>query len=101
MNNNVAILIHQMDEVKTGGYTAFPYLKLRIPVVKHGAAFWYNLNRSGVGESRTCHAGCPVIIGEKWVANKWISFADQMFKRPCLPEKFIEEDMESYYKAFF
>lgn len=93
--------LFQLNEIEKGGHTAFLYLKLRIPAVKHGAAFWYNLRRSGVGEAFTRHAACPVLIGEKWVANKWITFEDQIFKKPCLPGKFIDEDIHSHYKDFF
>ncbi len=28
--------------------------------------FWYNLRRSGAGDSSTRHAACPVIVGSKW-----------------------------------
>jgi len=26
---------------------------------------------------------CPVLIGNKWVANKWIHERGQEFRRPC------------------
>ena len=33
---------------------------------------------------RTRHAACPVLSGQKWVANKWIHERGQEFKeRPC------------------
>lgn len=30
------------------------------------AVFWYNMLRSGEGDFRTRHAGCPVVKGWKW-----------------------------------
>jgi prolyl 4-hydroxylase len=27
--------------------------------------------------------GCPVLIGNKWIANKWIHEYGQEFRRPC------------------
>ena len=30
------------------------------------AAFWYNLKQNGDPDMRTIHAGCPVLIGDKW-----------------------------------
>ncbi len=27
--------------------------------------------------------GCPVLIGNKWIANKWIKEHGQEFRRPC------------------
>lgn len=29
------------------------------------------------------HSGCPVLVGNKWVANKWLHEFGQEFKRPC------------------
>lgn len=47
------------------------------------AAFWYNLYRSGDGIFDTRHAACPVLVGQKWVSNKWIHERGQEFRRPC------------------
>ena len=33
---------------------------------QNSAVFWYNINKSGTRDHRTLHAGCPVLIGEKW-----------------------------------
>ena len=30
------------------------------------ALFWYNLNPALESDELTYHAGCPVLIGEKW-----------------------------------
>lgn len=30
------------------------------------ALFWYNLKKSGEGDLDTLHAGCPVLLGDKW-----------------------------------
>lgn len=40
----------------------------------------------------TRHAACPVIVGSKWVANKWIHESGNEFRRPCdlLPDHTIE-----------
>lgn len=38
------------------------------------------------------HAACPVIVGSKWVANKWIHEAGNEFTRPCGLE--IDHDIE-------
>lgn len=34
--------------------------------IQYAAAFWYNLKRSGKEDDRTLHAGCPVLLGNKW-----------------------------------
>ncbi|MFT7807291.1 prolyl 4-hydroxylase subunit alpha-1-like [Arapaima gigas] len=47
------------------------------------AVFWYNLFASGEGDYSTRHAACPVLVGNKWVSNKWIHERGQEFRRPC------------------
>ena len=87
-----------MTDVMKGGETIFPYLRVRIPPRKGAAAFWYNIKRNGESDYFTKHAGCPVLLGSKWVANKWIHEHGQEFRRPCLPETFVEEDEDLLYK---
>ena len=85
--------------MEKGGATVFPYLKLRINVQKGSAAFWHNLKPSGQGDYLTRHAGCPVLLGSKWVANKWIHEHGQEFRRPCPPENFVEDLEEIFYQG--
>ncbi|KAK6020444.1 hypothetical protein OSTOST_13902, partial [Ostertagia ostertagi] len=47
------------------------------------ALFWYNLLKHGDGDSRTRHAACPVLVGVKWVSNKWIHERGNEFRRRC------------------
>nr|XP_009938925.1 PREDICTED: prolyl 4-hydroxylase subunit alpha-3 [Opisthocomus hoazin] len=51
--------------------------------LQNAALFWWNLRRNGDGDEDTLHAGCPVLAGDKWVANKWIHEHGQEFRRPC------------------
>lgn len=92
--------IFQMSDVEKGGATIFPYLKVRIAPEKGSAAFWYNLRTSGQKDFLTLHSGCPVLLGSKWVANKWISNFGQEFIRKCLPEKFVETNEAEVDKEF-
>lgn len=82
------------------GATIFPYLKLRLLPRKGAAAFWHNLKRSGDSEYAVRHAACPVLLGRKWVVNKWIREHGNEFRRPCLPENFVEESENQYFRGF-
>lgn len=66
-----------------GGATVFPDIGARVSPVNRSAVFWYNLEPSGQGDVRSKHAACPVVVGSKWVANKWIRSHGQIFRRPC------------------
>ncbi|XP_034850939.1 prolyl 4-hydroxylase subunit alpha-3 isoform X1 [Mirounga leonina] len=81
--NRVATFMIYLSSVEAGGATAFIYANFSVPVVKNAALFWWNLRRSGEGDGDTLHAGCPVLVGDKWVANKWIHEYGQEFRRPC------------------
>ncbi|XP_069825615.1 prolyl 4-hydroxylase subunit alpha-3 isoform X2 [Dendropsophus ebraccatus] len=81
--NRMATLMIYLSSVDLGGSTAFIYANFSTPVVKNAAVFWWNLHRNGDGDEDTLHAGCPVLVGSKWVANKWIHEYGQEFNRPC------------------
>ncbi|MED6244803.1 Prolyl 4-hydroxylase subunit alpha-3 [Ataeniobius toweri] len=81
--NRVATFMIYLSSVEAGGSTAFIYANFSVPVVKKAAIFWWNLHRNGQGDEDTLHAGCPVLIGDKWVANKWIHEYGQEFQRRC------------------
>lgn len=81
--NRVATFMIYLSSVEAGGSTAFIYGNFSVPVVEKAAIFWWNLHRNGHGDEDTLHAGCPVLIGDKWVANKWIHEYGQEFQRRC------------------
>uniref|UniRef100_A0A672Y768 Prolyl 4-hydroxylase subunit alpha-3 n=1 Tax=Sphaeramia orbicularis TaxID=375764 RepID=A0A672Y768_9TELE len=81
--NRVATFMIYLSSVEAGGSTAFIYANFSVPVVEKAAIFWWNLHRNGQGDMDTLHAGCPVLIGDKWVANKWIHEYGQEFQHRC------------------
>ncbi|XP_073211743.1 prolyl 4-hydroxylase subunit alpha-2 isoform X4 [Lepidochelys kempii] len=81
--NRVATFLNYMSDVEAGGATVFPDFGAAIWPQKGTAVFWYNLFRSGEGDYRTRHAACPVLVGCKWVSNKWFHERGNEFLRPC------------------
>ncbi|XP_052262692.1 prolyl 4-hydroxylase subunit alpha-1-like isoform X3 [Dreissena polymorpha] len=81
--NRIATLMFYISDVQAGGATVFPYLGLKMFPKKNSALFWYNLYKNGEGIYDTRHAACPVLVGSKWVSNKWIHERGQEFLRPC------------------
>ena len=73
-----------LSDVARGGWTAFPRLGIAVPPTRNAAVFWHNIKRSGRSDMAMLHGGCPVILGSKWVANKWVREAANIFKRKCV-----------------
>ncbi|EPB69382.1 hypothetical protein ANCCEY_11519 [Ancylostoma ceylanicum] len=72
-----------MTQPVHGGGTVFTEVKSTVMPSKNDALFWYNLYKFGDGDPRTRHAACPVLVGVKWVSNKWIHEAGNEFRRRC------------------
>ncbi|XP_063615193.1 prolyl 4-hydroxylase subunit alpha-1-like [Penaeus indicus] len=79
----LATWMFYLSDVEAGGWTAFPKARISVAPVKGAAVMWYNLKENGDCNWRSQHGGCPVILGHKWVANKWISEHINFLTRPC------------------
>ncbi|KAG1660317.1 Prolyl 4-hydroxylase subunit alpha-2 [Nymphon striatum] len=64
--DRLATMLFYLNDVKAGGYTVFPVLKIGVQPKKGSALFWYNLKKSGDGDPQTVHAACPILSGTKW-----------------------------------
>ncbi|XP_078683360.1 prolyl 4-hydroxylase subunit alpha-3-like isoform X2 [Branchiostoma floridae x Branchiostoma belcheri] len=49
----------------------------------NSAVLFQDLKKSLDFEENSLHAGCPVLLGSKWIANKWIRAHGNEFRWPC------------------
>jgi hypothetical protein len=47
---------------------------------------------------KTRHTGCPVLVGNKWVANKWLSNIGQEFNKPCEMHHTTGDEMKEIFE---
>ena len=81
-----------LSNVESGGHTIFPQAGISVQPKEGDALFWFNLGTKNNFDTRIFHLGCPVIFGNKWIANKWIKILPQFKKYPCWRN-------EDHYKA--
>ncbi|XP_032305383.1 prolyl 4-hydroxylase subunit alpha-2-like isoform X1 [Drosophila ananassae] len=82
-DDRFATTIFWLSDVEQGGATIFTKLNLTVFPQSGSALFWYNLDNWGNEDKRTEHAGCPVIVGSKWIMTKWVTDMGQEFRKPC------------------
>ncbi len=68
----IATLIIYLHTTEAGGETIFPLLNLKIMPKKGDALLFYSCFPSGKEDPLTLHGGAPVLVGEKWIATKWM-----------------------------
>jgi len=66
----VATLVMYLNHPEAGGGTTFPDVGLEVAPMR-GSAVFFSYDRPHPA-TRTLHGGAPVLLGEKWVATKWL-----------------------------
>lgn len=73
-----------LTSIKTGGHTIFPQAGIFVKPQAGSALFWFNIGTANNYDSRMVHHGCPVLYGNKWIANKWVKLLPNYEQYPCL-----------------
>lgn len=76
-----------LSDVQIGGHTIFPFLGLSVKPLKGSALFWFNFDADMSFSRIIEHMGCPVVFGNKWIANKWIKLNAQFRHYKCSQNK--------------
>jgi prolyl 4-hydroxylase len=81
----IATIMAWLGDVQAGGGTGFQYPdgEMLVEPIRGSAAFWIDLRANGNLEKKSSHGGCPVLMGNKWILNKWIYAFDQWRNYPC------------------
>ena len=66
----VGTLVTYLNTPEQGGGTVFPDVHLEVAPIKGNAVFFSYDRPHAI--TRTLHGGAPVLVGEKWVATKWL-----------------------------
>jgi len=95
--DRLATFLLYLSDVDMGGSTIFPKLDLAVAPIKNSALFWYSYTTDGKVDDNTVHAACPVLIGEKWVSNKWILNHGNFHHRRCgLTQRDTQRDIDDW-----
>ena len=81
--DRMSTLMFYLNHVTAGGHTAFPRLGVSVRPERGSAVLWHNIQEDGWTDMHMLHGGCPVLLGRKIVANKWIREVANMFHRRC------------------
>lgn len=79
----IVTMMMYLSRVAEGGNTVFPQLQLSVRPEPGAVLLWVNVKADGTFDTRSCHLGCPVVYGNKWIANKWIRYHGQMGQLKC------------------
>ena len=82
-DSRLATAMIYLKSAKAGGRTVFPLLSLSVPASPLSLLFWHNLTPDLQTDTRALHAACPVVVGDKWILNKWVTLSPHWQSHRC------------------
>lgn len=94
--SRIATAMVYLKSPVSGGRTVFPQLALSVAPTARSLLFWHNLTPSSKPDTRSLHMACPVVLGNKWILNKWVKWLAHWDTHPCSRNR--EEHQGAYTK---
>lgn len=85
--NRLATILTVLQAPEAGGATVWPNAGITVFPEKGSAIWWYNLRPSETPDHFTRHSACPVLLGQKWIGNKWVGYNAQWNGKKCVLDK--------------
>ena len=99
--DRIITVMGYMSHVRAGGRTVFPSLGVTVKPERGMAVVWFNTKDDGQADALTHHGGCPVVIGSKWITNKWLHQFDQFNEYPCSIKEGQRIDIKKHWKISY
>ncbi|XP_021953556.1 prolyl 4-hydroxylase subunit alpha-2 [Folsomia candida] len=81
--DRISTMLIYLNTVELGGSTVFPVAGVAVAPREGDAIFWHSRWRNGTVDKRWLHAACPIPLGVKWTASKWVKNDGNAFSRKC------------------
>lgn len=97
-DGRLATIVTVIEAPMAGGATVWPYIGVSVFPEKGDGIYWYNLLRKHAIDGHSGHRACPVMLGSKWICNKWIGY-DAQWKHEN--NKCALTEKTRFYPAFY
>ena len=81
--NRVATIMTILEAPEAGGATVWPFAGISVFPRKGAGVYWRNVFTSDTPDFYTQHKACPVLLGQKWIGNKWVGYNAQWNGQNC------------------